>query len=144
MMGSYGFNGWLYRYGVAQAADDTALLANGGSGVTGWDTNRALDSLWQLPATGSMAEVPLYSDSNWVDGWPHEVDQPPQSPYTVLTGQKNSSEAMRRVCLDRHQRKVNVVFMDGHAAPIELIDLWTLKWHRRWQTPDQRPTIKFR
>ena len=144
MMGSYGFNGWLYRHGLASAADDAALLANAAGGLTGWTNARALDSLWQLPATGSMAEVPVYSDSNWVDGWPHEIDKPPAAPYTVLTGDKSSSEAMRRVTLDRHNRRVNVVFLDGHASPVELVDLWTLKWHRRWLTPDPRPTIKFK
>jgi prepilin-type processing-associated H-X9-DG protein len=112
--------------------------------VTGWDTTRALDSLWQLPATGSTAEIPVYGDCNWVDGWPHEVDTPPAAPFTVMTGQKSTSEAMRRFTLDRHNRKINVVFLDGHAAGVDLVDLWTLKWHRRWQTPDPRPTIKFR
>ena len=119
------------------------MLANAGS-VTGWNDTRALDSLWQLPAAGPMAEVPMYSDSNWVDGWPHEIDKPPQSPYTTLTGEKGSSEAMRRVSLDRHNRKVNVVFIDGHAEGVALPDLWKLKWHRRWATPDPLPTIKYR
>lgn len=79
MMGSYGFNGWLYRSGFA---DDAALLANGGTGVSGgWTTAgpawpNAKDALWQLPASGSSSEIPTLSDSNWVDGWPHEIDQP--------------------------------------------------------------------
>jgi len=145
MLGSYGFNGWLYRYGVGQAADDTALLSNCTGGVTGWTNARALTSLWQLPATGSTAEIPIYSDSNWVDGWPHEVDSGTfTSPYTTLTGEKSTGEAMRRIELDRHNRAINVVFLDGHAENVPLRDLWKLKWHRDWQTPDPLPGIKFR
>jgi prepilin-type N-terminal cleavage/methylation domain-containing protein/prepilin-type processing-associated H-X9-DG protein len=145
MMGSYGFNGWLYRYGAGSATQDQALLSNAGTGVTGWTTARALDSLWQLPAVGiSAAEIPTFSDSNWVDGWPHEVDQPPQPPYTTLTGQKSGTEAMRRVCLDRHRHRINVVFLDGHAEGVLLPDLWTLKWHKKWTTPNPLPTIRYR
>jgi prepilin-type N-terminal cleavage/methylation domain-containing protein/prepilin-type processing-associated H-X9-DG protein len=142
LMGSYGFNGWLYRYGLATPADDASLLANAAN-VTGWNNQRALDSLWQLPATGSMSEVPVFSDSNWVDGWPHEVDQPPQAPYTLITGQKSTGEAMRRLTLARHSgNHINVVFLDGHAAQVDLVDLWKLKWHKRWQTPSPLPVIK--
>jgi prepilin-type processing-associated H-X9-DG protein/prepilin-type N-terminal cleavage/methylation domain-containing protein len=144
MMGSYGFNGWLYRLGVAIPGDDAALLANAGNGVTGWTTQRAQDAMWQLPAAGSASEIPTFSDANWIDGWPHEVDQPPQAPYTTITGEKSSPEAMRRLCLDRHNRRVNVVFLDGHAEPVLLPDLWKLKWHRGWVTPNPLPTITYK
>ena len=143
MMGSYGFNGWLYRYGAATASQDSALLNNASSGVTGWTNARTQDSLWQLPAVGPTSEIPTFSDSNWVDGWPHEVDRIPDPPYTLMTGQKSTAEAMRRLYLARHGgNKINVVFLDGHAATTEIRDLWTLKWHRRWATPDPLPVIK--
>ena len=144
MMGSYGFNGWLYRLGISTAADDAACLNNASSGVTGWTTARAQDSMWQLPATGSSAaEIPCFSDSNWIDGWPHEVDKPPQPPYTLITGEKSSQESIRRFCLARHSgNHVNVAFLDGHAEPIDLQGLWKLKWHRRWTTPDPLPVVK--
>jgi prepilin-type processing-associated H-X9-DG protein len=145
MMGSYGFNGWLYRYGAATAADDTALLTNATGGGALMTNAKALASLWQLPAVGSTAEIPIYSDSNWVDGWPHEVDSGTfTSPFTTLTGEKSGYEAMRRIELDRHNRSINVCFLDGHAEPVALRDLWKLKWHRDWATPDPLPTIKFR
>jgi prepilin-type N-terminal cleavage/methylation domain-containing protein/prepilin-type processing-associated H-X9-DG protein len=147
MMGSYGFNGWLYRYGAATAMQDQALLGNAGTGVPSdsvgiWDTTRARNSLWQLPASSPSSEIPAFSDSNWVDGWPHEVDQPPQAPFTTMTGQKSTNESMRRLCLARHNRGVNVVFLDGHAEGMALRDLWKLKWHKKWSTPDPLPTIK--
>ncbi len=116
MMGSYGFNGWLYRYGVNTPTDDAELLTNGGSGVTGWNTTRAQASLWQLPVPGG-SEIPCFTDSIWVDGWPHEVDRVPQPPYTTTTGQMGTWEMMQRPCIARHPgKRVNVAFLDGHAA----------------------------
>jgi len=149
MMGSYGFNGWLYRYGGGTGGDDNSLLANAGTGAQNgphnlpWDTNRAKESLWQLPAVGPAAEIPTFSDSNWVDGWPHESDRIPDPGFTLMTGQKSGAEAMRRLYLSRHgSAKINVSFLDGHAETVEVRNLWTLKWHRRWSTPDPLPTIK--
>jgi prepilin-type processing-associated H-X9-DG protein/prepilin-type N-terminal cleavage/methylation domain-containing protein len=136
LMGSYMFNGWLYRLGIVN--DATAL--GYASGVAGWNATRAIDSFWQLPiATGNTANIPTFADGNWVDGWCHETDRPPTS---VITGDKTTQEAMRRVCLARHPgRRVNVAFLDGHADSIDLRNLWTLQWHKRWRTPEPLPTI---
>ena len=42
---------------------------------------------------------------------------------------------MRRFCMARHKRSVNMVFLDGHAQGVALEDLWKLKWHNGWKTP---------
>lgn len=34
---------------------------------------------------------------------------------------------------------INVSFVDGHAAPVKLEQLWTLYWHVGWETPAVRP-----
>ena len=34
-----------------------------------------------------------------------------------------------RLCIARHYMAINVGFMDGHVAKIDLPDLWTLPWH---------------
>lgn len=31
-------------------------------------------------------------------------------------------------CIDRHQRSVNIAFVDGHAERVQLTQLWKLKW----------------
>ena len=139
MMGSYMFNGWLYRAGLASAANDNQMLGYAGGGV-GWNTTRALDALWQLPAATSGSDVPVFADGIWVDGWPHESDQPPAS---LITGDQTTQQAMRRVCIARHGgKRINLVFLDGHAAMVDLKELWKLKWHRRWSTPNPLPTIR--
>jgi prepilin-type N-terminal cleavage/methylation domain-containing protein/prepilin-type processing-associated H-X9-DG protein len=137
LMGSYAFNGWLYRHSVP-GYDDSALISFAAGGAAGWDVKRARDAFWQLPAIGNTANIPTLSDGMWVDGWPKEIDKPPAS---LITGDKNSEQNMRRVCLRRHGYRVNVVFLDGHAEPVDLRNLWTLQWHRQWQTPTPLPAL---
>ena len=137
LMGSYAFNGWLYRHSVP-GFDDSLLIS---SAAGSWDLTRTRDSFWQLPAVGNTASIPTFSDGMWVDGWVKETDTPPAPPATLITGDKNSAEHMRRICLRRHGMRVNVVFLDGHAEPVDLKNLWTLQWHRGWQTPTPLPTL---
>ena len=137
LMGSYTFNGWLYRHS-APGVDDSTVMGYASVGAAGWNTTRARDSFWQLPATGNSANMPTFSDGMWVDGWPKEVDVPPAS---LITGDKNSEQGMQRICLRRHGPRINVAFLDGHAEPVELRNLWTLQWHRRWQTPTPLPAL---
>ena len=39
---------------------------------------------------------------------------------------------MRRFCLDRHQRFVNVLFLDASMQRVGLKHLWQLRWHRTY------------
>lgn len=43
---------------------------------------------------------------------------------------------MARVCIDRHGRGVNLVFMDGSSRKVPLNRLWSLKWHRDFELID--------
>jgi len=148
MRGSYTFNGWLCRWGTMDAGfppttgNDAELIKNGVDGNSGWNIGRALTSLWQLPATGAdSATIPVLSDGIWTDAWPHENDKPPTKAQ-LITGVKNDTQAViKRICVARHGRAINVVFLDGHAGPINLQDLWTLNWHKGWQRPNPLPTI---
>ena len=36
---------------------------------------------------------------------------------------------------------VNAVFLDGHAQPVKLDDLWQLYWHANYDPPDKRPGL---
>ena len=38
--------------------------------------------------------------------------------------------SMCRFALDRHNRAINMSFMDSSIRRVRLYDLWTLKWHR--------------
>ena len=37
---------------------------------------------------------------------------------------------MARVCINRHQKTINMIFMDGSTQRVKLTELWSLKWHK--------------
>lgn len=104
--GSYGINNWIYDH------PDTTKKRY-------W---RKLDDRY-------AQSVPIFFDCAWrgsapdvvIDGVPPAVDD-----ELIIV----SWDAMRRVCMNRHYGHVNIMFMDGHAAPVRLKQLWDQKWNR--------------
>jgi hypothetical protein len=41
---------------------------------------------------------------------------------------------MKRFCINRHSGFVNGVFVDFSTRKVGLKELWTLKWHRKFNT----------
>ena len=41
---------------------------------------------------------------------------------------------MSDLCIDRHQGFINGLFCDGSVRKVGLKELWTLKWHREYDT----------
>ena len=103
----------------------------------------------------NTALTPYFADSIWCEFVPVETDQPATDLYSG--GGNNINIGMARITISRHQSKaprnapryvtpgqfmpgsVNVAFVDGHAAPVRLEDLWTINWHKNWVTPTPRP-----
>ncbi len=90
----------------------------------------------------------MFMDCLWYDVWAHDVDNPPD--YDGATINLAGSNELRRVCLNRHYRTINIAFADWSARQIDLKELWTLKWsknfniHGVWTraggaTPDKWP-----
>ena len=152
LMGSYCFNKWLYRMGdPGNTAGDSQLIAY----VTGTPTPTptpitsmpyATSFFWQVPSTSPTptSSIPFFCDGNWVECGPRESDKPPTpqnyptNGISLFTGEllTNDQNGFGQCCLERHNGKhINVVFLDGHAETKNLADLWSLPWHRYWQTP---------
>ena len=69
----------------------------------------------------------LFLDAKWLGGMPQDADAPPTSADgTGGTGM------MRRYCIDRHEGRVNAVFVDFTVRPVRLKELWRLKWSRNF------------
>jgi prepilin-type processing-associated H-X9-DG protein/prepilin-type N-terminal cleavage/methylation domain-containing protein len=86
------------------------------------------------------ASIPLFFDATSGHVFCDPGNQP--SPFAYGTGSwTDEPMGVSRVARVRHGKSVNVVFLDGHAERVELVKLWTLKWHRTWQTPNPLPTL---
>jgi prepilin-type N-terminal cleavage/methylation domain-containing protein/prepilin-type processing-associated H-X9-DG protein len=83
------------------------------------------------------SEVPIFSDAIWADVMPRTGDD--SAP--TLDG---ADGGMARMCIDRHPDGINVAFMDGSVRTIKLPDLWSLKWHKEWKTPQHPPLLPSR
>jgi len=42
---------------------------------------------------------------------------------------RSDENAIDRFCIDRHEGRINTVFMDYHVQSVGLKELSTLKWH---------------
>lgn len=115
--GSYGLNGWV---------------CNEESGVSDWWDQAG--SLWRTPNVRNALHVPVFADCGWVDGWPEYKDSPPEFNGEMAQSDMYWSQAMKQFCIGRHDNKVNYLFMDWSVGQVDLKELWTLKWHRAFDT----------
>ena len=112
--GSYGLNGWLYSKGSPHG--------------------QPLENYWKgYNNVPDASNVPLLLDCVWVDGWPQPNDAPYMGANHLEQGYGGRS-MMGRFCIDRHDGFVNSAFMDSSARRVGVKELWTLKWHRQFDT----------
>jgi len=126
-VGSYGLNGWILNIFASKQA---------GNRTQGWgrqDKDGAGRSRhWGAPPAQYANEVPVFTGSWWVDSWPLETDRPPT--IEAGPGDTPGTDEMNRVCVDRHDGFVNSVFTDWTVRKVGLKELWSLKWHKAYNT----------
>jgi prepilin-type N-terminal cleavage/methylation domain-containing protein len=140
IVGSYGFNQWLYSNSgsgglVDNGADPTFVYGN------------------QANIT-RPAMTPVFTDSVWINYLPLESDTPPNS----LSAPGDGQNGLSRVCVARHGSgmpakapvnyfflpgsmlpgAIDIGFMDGHVNLAKLQTLWTYYWHLGW-IPSNNP-----
>ena len=118
-IGSYGLNGWVLNI----KASKTSSNRNNGWGRTPSEWH------WGSSEVKGSNDVPVFTGSWWVDSWPREYDLPPTENGP---GDNPNTNEMNRICVDRHNGTVNMLFMDWSARKVGLKELWTLKWHREF------------
>jgi len=89
----------------------------------------AADRWRDLRNVPSADSVPMFLDASRFDLWPLDRD-PPAPTEMVPTG----SNHMAKCCINRHDGAVNCLFVDGSVRKVGLKELWTLKWHRSFNT----------
>jgi prepilin-type processing-associated H-X9-DG protein len=110
--GSYGINGWVEH----DQCDN---------GYQWMDALR-----WRTPNVLGADKIPLLLDSPWIDAWPRHTNAPPPAEDM----HPNSTSNMGRFCISRHDGYINALFLDFSVRKVGLKELWTLKWHRQYDT----------
>jgi len=85
---------------------------------------------FRIANVSGAANIPLMMGNQWLDGWPQHVDTPPA--YDGDFGSDNIDHSSR-FCNNRHSGYVNAVFLDYTVRKVGLKEIWTLKWHRRYE-----------
>ena len=112
MFASYGFNEWLCNRPVGESESE---------------------NYWRkIFGIERSNNIPLFLDCRWYDVWVHSIDVPPPTDGSEI-GLSGSNE-IRRVCLNRHKESVNCTFLDWTVRKVDLKELWTLKWHKNYDT----------
>ncbi len=112
--GNYGLNGYTIDISAPWGYE---------GGIPAQDGWRNFDSIAQAK------DVPLFLDALRFDLWPQEMDGPAQNESASWSGVN-----MARCAINRHDGAVNCLFLDGSARKVGLKELWTLKWHRSFNT----------
>ena len=122
--GSYGINHWL------NTVPKSGPFVGGYRGLPQQQFGK--DDL------AGAGNIPLIMDCTWYGGNPETAPSeagavvPPKNDwlYDLQPDPSIPWNDMARFCIDRHNKKINGVFMDGSARKVPLEELWKLKWHR--------------
>ena len=131
--GSYGHNGYFY------STDD------GNTAGRNWTTHSD-NAAWfkSYDDAKATSETPIFSDSTWIDLWPHSdttaasLPDPTLGAGAYVTGaERNGLGQMGRAYMHRHPGEtINLVFLDGHGESAQVDTLFTFKWNKIFQTRD--------
>ncbi len=97
-----------------------------------WRQAKPYSYFWRTPYVKGASNIPMQLDSCLPctgllsDGGPPECDAIP----TMGVRKSDGSSS----CINRHDGYVNGLFMDWSVRKVGLKELWTLKWHREFDT----------
>jgi prepilin-type N-terminal cleavage/methylation domain-containing protein/prepilin-type processing-associated H-X9-DG protein len=108
----------------------------GSYGVNEWIGNqpeeeeRIPGANWRTASVRRAGNIPMIMDCAWAGGFPEHTHRPPHFEGEMDLGQPE----MRRYVINRHNRTVNVCFVDGSVREVGLKELYVLKWHKLFAT----------
>jgi len=131
-------------FGAWSREDDSGKTIAGSLGINQWVLNiqgtqtvarRVPAYLWRTPNVAGAGNIPMFLDCAITSAtvWPE--DTPPEFDGQFWAqGQGGSIDEMRRFCVNRHDGFLNSLFMDWTVRKVGLKQLWTFKWHRKYNT----------
>lgn len=134
-IGSYGINHWINDIDPESPIN---VVRNGWRGQPAWQW-RKVD---MAPLNGSRDRVPLFMDCAWYGANPQDVASGsiggavnPTEDYN-FTNPNQWARDMGRLQMNRHGQGIHISFDDGSANFVAVNELWSLKWHRNFETTD--------
>jgi prepilin-type N-terminal cleavage/methylation domain-containing protein len=117
----WGWGGtWAPKAGFFGSYGESRYVLNNSSGEL---------EFWKRTDVKGADKIPVFLDCMYVAINPTETDAPPE-----YDGERSSNNQMQFSCINRHIGHVNVLFMDWSSRKVGLKELWTLKWHREYDT----------
>jgi len=117
MYGSYGSNWWNHAW---NGNPETELYQR----------------IWWTSHVRGTNNIPVQLDSTWPSAWGWGGGswwagtlKPPQCDAVPV-----ASSVGQSFCINRHNGGINSLFMDWSVRKVGLKELWTLKWHRNFDT----------
>ncbi|MHC4682188.1 MAG: hypothetical protein ACYTEK_26285, partial [Planctomycetota bacterium] len=117
--GSYGLNAWLCDPGRQETTSVSQL---------------PIDNYWKTVSRIRPHNIPMLLDAAWFAGRPQHTDNPTHNPGGSMENNPLSEGGMDCFCIDRHTGYSNALFMDWSVRKVGIKELWTLKWHREFDT----------
>jgi len=127
------FTAWELCFGPSPT-EPKYRYARGSYGYNEWTHFRGGDYFWGPGTIKSPSSVPLIFDHICQVAFPFDSDPPPEYDDTGPRQTQIFWASMSGVCINRHNGGINVLFMDWSARKVGLKELWTLKWHREFDT----------
>ncbi len=122
--GSYGANNWTFNSRPGQSEIQS----------------RPVEWNWKTMDAKGGNNIPVFADTMWRGGGPFYQNGSPQSnriaPPAFHGQWVNASHEMKHFSINRHNGTVNHVFLDWSVRRVGIKELWTLKWHRQYNTND--------
>jgi len=135
---------WLFPY-------DHERTFTGNYGVNqhiAADPSRQYKAAWQTPDAKGASRAPTFFDcaAPWFGArsagpfYDERAGLGPPPEYTDFSLKPRKDEPTYWVCMDRHTGGINMAFLDGSVRKVDLKELWTLKWHQRYNTANRWTT----
>jgi len=133
--GSYAFNQWVEDWSEPRGLSGLNPIPE--DEVPLWRAYVA--KCWRTLDVQGASRVPLVADSASWTLTPCDTDSPPLYEGDVLLACPERPydawrDTIKHVCIDRHNAGVNQAFLDASARKVGLKELWTLRWHRQYDT----------
>jgi prepilin-type N-terminal cleavage/methylation domain-containing protein len=91
---------------------------------------------WRTMNVRHGAEIPVFADTMWRGGGPYASGARGEPPR--FNGEWVGADAeMRHFCIDRHNGSINHLFLDDSVRQVGIKEIWTLRWHRRFDVRGQ-------